>query len=262
MEKNKFNVLLETSEYDEFRLHKLNRRVEEDKVGFKNLLSSMEKRGFLSSHPLDCIKRGNSIVVRGGHHRLRAASKLNIPVKYVISDSDIDIFELESCGPGKWTIKDYLTSFAKKNYSHYVMLKEYCDETGIAPSNAIAIFNGNYGGSIGSGNQCKQNFCKGTWEIKDSIFPDKIKKIVMQIKSYGNEWASHRSFITALSKVVHLDAFDIDHFRYKIKLKTDFLEKKRDADQYLDMIEQIYNHGTPKTKKIPIKYLVNTELNG
>ena len=75
-----------TSDYSQFKLMEQNRDVSLDNRKAKNLAKSMQQHGWLNAFPLMAKKRGNSLVVIDGQHRLSVAIEYGIPVKYVIED--------------------------------------------------------------------------------------------------------------------------------------------------------------------------------
>lgn len=247
-------VIRSTKNYDMFDLHEMNRDVYENTADFKNLVRSMKIHGFLDALPLHCVENGNGkLKIKGGHNRFRAAQIAGVPVKYVVSNDKATIYDLEKSGPGKWGPKDYLVSFCKQGIKSYIVLQEYIDETGIGLQNAASMF---YGQSAGSGNFYKYGkFQSGQFAIKDYRHPRIVGDIVLFLKSIGIDWASNASLVKAISRMVFLPQFDVDRFKQKAEKHKFLIEKQKNLQAYLQMIEDVYNRKVPKDQKVNIAFL-------
>ena len=250
--------ILSTVHYNMFELNEVNREVDVDSRKFKNLVESMKKYGFKSSHPLDVVEdKKGKLRIRCGHNRLTAAQYLGIPVKYVISTDNSTIYELENAGPGGWKSEHYLDSFCKQGYASYQMVKDYMKETGIGLANAASMF---FGESAGSGNYLKYGkFQSGKFEIRTLKHPLDVKEIVLFLKGepVKIEWASSNYFVKALSRVLWLEEFRKQRFIDKARTFPQLFKKQKGLDDYLRHIEEIYNYKSLRNEKVNIEFLAN-----
>lgn len=251
-------TIKETINYSIFDLHEHNRDVNEKSVRFKNLIMSMQKHGFLDAFPLDCIRNGNGrLKVRSGHHRLKAAAIVGIPVKYVITKSNITIQELENAGPGRWSMRDYLSSFCRQGKKDYIIVDGYVKETGINISVATSLF---YGHVAGSNNAIKDGgFFEGEFKIKNYKLPYMVADIVLHLKEIGITFATNTRLVSAISMLYWVDAFDIERFKKKSRSHKSLFEKQADVSSYLSMIEKIYNKQTKEKEKVNLSFLAKIE---
>jgi len=237
-----------------FDPHEVNRTVNEESKRFKNLLASMQEHGFIHAYPLHCVTNGTGkLKLKGGHHRLRAAQKLGIAVKYVIANDDASINELERSGPGKWSTYDFFISFCKQGIPSYLEIKEYMDRTGISLSDAASMF---YGNAAGSGNfHAYSRFQEGLFKIKNREHPRIVEDIVIYLHSIGLKWANQTNMVKAISRIVQLPQFDVDRFKQKASSHKSLLEKQKNLQAYLQMIEHVYNYKSPKNQKVNLSFL-------
>lgn len=247
-------IIRSTRNYDMFEPHEMNRTVREDSLKFKALVRSMQQHGFLDAYPLHCVENGSDkLKIKGGHNRFRAAQKAGVPVKYVVSKDNATIHELEEGGPGKWRPIDYLNSFCKQGIKSYVTIKDFMDETGIGFQNTASMF---YGQTAGSGNYVKDGkFQTGKFQIRDYTHPNKVGDIVLFLKSIGIAWAHEDKFVKALSKVIWIPKFKPQRFKKKAQSFPFLIVKQRNVEQYLQLIETIYNYHAAKSQKINISFM-------
>lgn len=240
-----------TKNYNLFKLHTLNREVLQTKVGFKNLIASMEKYGFLDSMAITVFReRSGALVIKAGHHRFLAGQKLNLPIKYIIENEDISIHELEK-STTIWRLRDYLYMFVQAGYHSYQVVKAYCDRTGIGLNNAISLLGGQ---SAGSGN-FSDVFKNGTYELSDPQHASVVENVVMHCKQCRIPFATQASFVAAISKIVWVREFDHNILKHKINTFAYLIEKQSGKQAYIDMLDRIYNRQSKN--KIPLSFLAD-----
>jgi hypothetical protein len=238
--------VMQTRNYEMFELMPFNRDVEKT----RHLERSMSEHGWIDAYPLH-VKRngGTKFLIKAGHHRYHVAKKLGIPVKFVVCDDDATIHELEK-STCSWTMKDYLISYCRLGKEDYIRVKSYCDTTGIGLQNAVSMLGGH---SAGSGNFTKA-FKDGTFKINDrKKHAETVKGIILHCTACGIKFAPTYLFVQSISKVAQVGGFDIQRFKAKIKTFAQFMEKKANLQQYLELIEEIYNRQA--REKIPLAFL-------
>lgn len=240
--------LQESKNYEMFELLDFNRDVKKT----KRLEASMKEYGFRGSTPLEVIRGGNGkLKIRQGHHRFYVARKLGIPVKYVVMEDDISIYQIESTVVS-WNMRDYLESHCRAGLPEYLKIREYCDETGISVGHAVAMLGGN---SAGTSN-FSEKFKTGSYIINtQSQHANIVKEIILYMKKCNIEFYNTSSLVAAVSKVVFVKDFNPSHMKTKIKNFSGFISKKANVDQYLTMLEDIYNRQS--REKIPLKFLAD-----
>lgn len=241
--------VMQSKDYGMFRLSSFNRDVRKTKA----LEDSFRRHGWIDAYPMHVQQNGGrQYIIKAGHHRFEVARKLGIPVKFIVSNDTATIHELER-STTNWNLNDYLVSYCRQGKADYTIIKDYCDETGIALTNAMSMFYGQQASS----NNVATRFKDGVFTILNTDHANTVKDIVLYLKKYGVGFAATNYFVQAISKATLVSVFDQTHFKQKIKLFSSFIEKKATVDQYLEMIEDIYNRQS--RVKIPLKFLANEE---
>lgn len=253
-------IIESTTNYGKFELYPVNRTVDANSLKFKRLIVSMQKHGWLPAYPMHCTKNGRGkLQIKAGHNRYIAAQTLGIPVKYVISNDDADIYSLEQAGPGIWKNKDYLDSFSKKGIHSYLVIKDYMSRTGISLQHAASMF---YGQSAGSGNFVKDgHFQQGHFHIRDYAHPQDVADIVLGLKSIDIKWSNDSSFVNALSKCLRVAEFNKSRFLEKSRTFTQLFEKQKNVQDYLKLIELVYNYKAHRKDKMNIAFRAEEQAN-
>jgi hypothetical protein len=242
--------IMESKDYGMFGMMPFNRDVKRTKY----LESSMKRHGWIDAYPMHVVQEGSrKFKIKAGHHRFVVAKKLEIPVKFVVCDDDTTIYELEKASL-RWSMQDYLDSHCRNEKPEYLRVKEYCEESGISLQLAISMLGGH---SAGSGN-FQYEFKDGKYKIKEgSDHADIVKNLVLYIKKHGITFYNQSLLVQAISKTVWVKGFDIAQFKNKIKQFHGIIEKKANLDQYLNMLEELYNRQS--RAKVPLKFLATEE---
>lgn len=247
------STLKSTTNYDLFEIYEINREVNEETKDFQNLVDSMREHGFIPAYPLHCVPNGyGKLQIKGGHHRFRAAQKLGIAVKYVVCADDADVHDLEKAGPRKWSTNDFVISFCKKGLQDYVEVKDFSDKTGISLGNSLSMFNNETAGSKNI--YRRDSFFKGGFKIKNREHPYTVGDIVKHLHNIGIVWAHQDNFVRALSKLMLVHEFDPKRFKDKATTHKYLLEKQKNLQNYLMMIEEVYNYKSTKAKKVNLAF--------
>ena len=242
--------ILETNNYGKFEMTDFNRDVKTTKL----LELSMKRHGWIDACPLHVLRDGNGkLKIKQGHHRFLAAQRIGIPVKYVECNDDATIYELEQ-PTRRWTMEDYLTSHCRVGLPEYLKVREYCEESGISLHHAISMLGGE---AAGSGN-FQEVFKEGKYKIrKESIHALLVKDIVLLLKKQSVKFYNTSLLVQAISKILWIKDFNLSRMKSKIKTFSGQLEKKANLDQYLDMLETLYNRQSQA--KVPLKFLAYEE---
>lgn len=239
--------IYETSNYDLFELHTVNRSVERT----SRLEASMRKYGWIDAYPVHAVKNGGKLKIKAGHHRLTVAKKLGIPVKYVVcDDGGVSIHELENA-TNRWSFADYLESWCRAGKPDYIEIRRYCTTTGIPLGCAISMFGGNWAGS----GHFQQAFKGGTYTIKNTTHPRQVADLVMHMHACGVECASAKLMVLAISKILFVDEFSVSTLKKKVKSHTHMLTKQANLQEYMRMLESVYNRQSKE--KLPLAFLAD-----
>lgn len=237
-----------TTTYGLFSNNPHQRTFSETKV--QQLMEKMKRNGFPPSMAISVYEeKAGKYVINAGHHRLAAAKRLKIPVLFII-EHKWTTTELSDEGTfaTAWSLKDHVANYAKNGNKDYTELLRL-ESIGLNISQAASMMHGEQAGSGNAADYIKA----GTFKIKTTAHVDLWQDM---IEEFGNRvpCLSHRVFVSCWSKCLFTPEFSQDIFVKRLRKNPTMLEKCSTEDQMLRLIEELYNHGTPK--KIPLAFLV------
>lgn len=239
-------VLFLTSNYKLFTTHDFNRDVKQT----GRLKESMEKYGFLPSHPLFvCVGKNGTLTILEGHHRFEVARELGLPVYYSVTDSN-KIRPTDIPGERPWSTNDCLEAYCREG--KYTDLREYHQRTGIPIKSCLSILNGSNGLSAGELNKA---FRKGTFIVGPNgrRLGELVYSIIRVVERINPRVAKHSQFVTAIAKMIRLKEFSSTRLINKIGSHPFMVTPQPDRISYEKMIESVYNRNTGD--KIPLSHL-------
>lgn len=237
--------ILESNNYEKFELTEFNRDVKKTKY----LDASMRKHGWIDAYPAHVVRNGGGkLLIKAGHHRFTIAIRLGIPVKYVECNDNSTIHELEKATT-KWTLEDYLTSYARSGKEAYLVVEDYRRRTGIGLSACISMLAGD---SAGSGNW-QRAFKEGTYRLGNLNHSRVVEAIIKQCKDSGFPYSTQNLFVQAVSKIAWAEGFASEVLKDKIKTFVQFMKKQATKQDYIEMLDSIYNRQSHV--KMPLAFL-------
>ena len=238
--------ILESNNYNKFELTPINRAVQKT----RKLQISMQKYGWLDAYPAHVVRNGTGkLQIKAGHHRFEVAKKLGIPIKYVECHDNASIHELEGASR-KWTAEDYLDSFVRMGVPAYITVQDYRERTGIGLRCCIALLAGH---SATSGGGLSEHFAKGTYRLGNMSHARVVENIVAQARISGFPYWKNAGFVNAVSKISYADGFASEVMKEKIRTFAHFMKKQASTQDYLEMLESIYNRQS--REKTPLAFL-------
>jgi len=236
-----------TYDYTLFESHESNRDLD-----IRMIEESMEKFGWLDPYPMYVVKNGGkTLKIKDGHHRFAAAMRLGLPIKYVVESDRGVTMPIIDGAHRPWSVKDYLSYYVRQGIKDYIVVKKYCDETGITVTAAISMHAGDSARSANHG----KLFKKGAFKVKNVSHPADVAKVVLYCKKIGVPFASTYQFVTALSKILQVKQIFPGALMKKIKQGHKYMEKQTSIDGYVAMLERIYNNRNKN--KLPVAFLAD-----
>jgi len=237
-----------TLDHSKFEKNELNRPFQEK----PSLLESMKKYGFMRSGAIQVIRSkdhpGKLVIIRG-HHRFEYAKRLNIPVWYIIDETNSDIFSLEEDTSQTWNINDHVMSHFNAGHPAYITLVEFRRKHRLTLTDAISLVGGESAGSANKNRAAK----KGTFSTGDMTHANQVVAITDELLSLGFKFSTQSIFVQAISKAVRVPEFDGELFCHRCQMQPGMLIKQNTLIKTLDMMEAIYNHGA-KTKRLALAF--------
>ena len=216
------------------------------------LEQSLLKYGWWDEEPMPVVRmEDGNFKIEDGHRRFLAARKHGLPVKYVeVSKDRARPTQSERDGTHKkWSLVDYLRSFARNNIRAYITVFEYHQRSGIQINACISMLSGS---SAGSGNWRKQ-FKEGTYRLGDPAHALLVEKLVRHCRKHAFQFWNVTPFVTAISKIAWAEGFDPKVLMSKITAFPEQLRKNGTREEYILMLEAIYNHYSKDLLPLAVK---------
>jgi hypothetical protein len=239
----------QTSEYDRFQLHPVNRELRRVEI----LISSMKRYGWIDAYPMNVShdSEGGLLIIKDGHHRFEAAKTLGLEVKYVICSDNADIYDLAT-STTPWNLKDFLGSRCQNGNPDYRFVQTYALRTGIPIAACIAIL----GGQTADSHNKLAQFKRGTFVLAaDITHAIEIEDLVGYCKANGIGWANTATFVSALSHVLWVKEFLPSEFKKKVAAHSFMMTRSKLKEGYVKAIEAVYNRQ--RQGKLPIEFMAN-----
>lgn len=182
-----------------------------------------------------------------GQHRFDVIQELGLPLNYIICPgyglNEVHVLNQNS---KNWVADDYLQGYCDLNYPNYIAFKNFCKKHDLNTSSALLLLN--------NGNRSKgaiDVFNSGKFVITDINHAEKIAYMLNHIKPMYKGY-SRSAFICAILKLSKNPNFEIIEFITKLKLQPLALFDCVNVDQYVALIEEIYNYR--RREKINLRY--------
>lgn len=226
-----------TRNYSIFKFMKENRDINE--VHLKKLIDSMREKYI----PVPIIVN-DSYEVIDGQHRLTACEELNLPVYYIVvkKASLKDVHRLNS-NSRDWKWRDYLESFCKAGNQNYKIFRSIMNENGFAFDQTFCILAGH----------ARSTEHRIAFERGDFVIPDYDKSMellnkIKMISRYYDNW-NRRNFVYCMLHVFKNPGYNHDEFMTKLSYQSTRLVDCLKTEEYIELIEKIYNYNR-KGKKV------------
>lgn len=228
--------VLSTTNYSRFKFMEGNRPVE---ARVNKLIAAISRKNELHLYPIVCQKNGDGrLYVADGQHRLKAAEAMKLPVFYIES-KDITLADvvLANSVQKAWTLKDHVYSNAALGKPHYVTLKAFYENYKFPLSTCAAMLSNCHDGGNSAAIRAGRFLIKngGVKAAQDG------GDFILAIKPMFSG-ALDRSFAIALLRLMRVPGFSGERLMQKLQYQSTKLVKCANWQQYVELIDGIYNH--------------------
>lgn len=230
----KVSSIYKSMDYNQFR-YCINRPVNAKRVN--ELKESMTKNDRLIDYPIQVKNEDNYLIILDGQHRFAAAKEINHPIYYTVTESMAieDIAEANRLSK-HWSLDDYLNFYAGKGDEMSKWILTTSKSLGVT-SHLLLVIGGLYG--------------KNYWDALKSgamkFNPERTRytlKIYHLAKSFEpvfEHW-KNRWFIIAIRQLAKCKDYDHAQMEKKFKYMSRSFVRCASVNQYIEMLEEIYNH--------------------
>jgi hypothetical protein len=239
------NEILQTKDYSIFKFHHENRTIIPSHV--ESLYKSMLVNGWLRGSYIVVDKFGN---IMDGQHRLQAAVKANVPVNYVVEKKcTTDDISLLNTNTKNWNIINHLEKFVKIGNQNYVLLDRFMKNfPTFRPTECTMLVNNN------SSSAKRGEFERGEFVVRDMKVAYDWGHKIMSLKPYFENGYNKSIFVRGMVKVLQNKNFNFDEFLHKVKLRPKSIVMCGTVEQYVEMIEEIYNYKRKVDEKVNLRF--------
>jgi hypothetical protein len=214
----------------------------------KNLLHiNRLKKSMSENYLFTVIIVNEKYEIIDGQHRFEVIQELKLPLNYIICKgyglNEVHILNQNS---KTWNSDDYLDGYCRLGYSDYLRYAEFKKKYGFGHIECMTILSGH----MRNGDKTKE-FHNGQFKIVNYL---KACDIADKINIVGQYYVGYkrRSFIFAMLQMFKNPNFELTEFLQKLKLQPTALVDCTSTEQYVSLIEEIYNYR--RREKINLRY--------
>jgi len=233
------NQVLMTNDYDMFQTIEGNREI--NKLHVKRLKDSISEKYI--TVPI-IVNEKNQII--DGQHRFQSAKELEKPVYYIkVNGLGLKDVHRLNTNTKNWTADAYLDGYCRLGFQDYIMYREFKNKYGFGHNETNAILS-NKQRMGGSKNQA---FKDGVFHIVDYNQAVKNAEKITMVKQYYDGYR-RRAFVYAMLDLFQNPNYNHAEFLNKLSFQSRSLVDCTDVQQYLTLIEEIYNYKRNKQNRV------------
>lgn len=233
------NQVLMTNDYDMFQTIEGNREV--NKLHVKRLKDSISEKYI--TVPI-IVNEKNQII--DGQHRFQSAKELEKPVYYIkVNGLGLKDVHRLNTNTKNWTADAYLDGYCRLGKEDYIMYREFKNKYGFGHNETNAILS-NKQRMGGSKNQA---FKDGVFKIVDYNQAVKNAEKITMVKQFYDGYR-RRAFVYAMLDLFQNPNYNHAEFLNKLSFQSRSLVDCTDVQQYLTLIEEIYNYKRNKQNRV------------
>jgi hypothetical protein len=230
----KVGEIFETKDYSIFKFRDDNRDVIPSHV--KKLAGRMKEKGWLSTSVITINGNGDII---DGQNRVTAAMSVGCPVRYkVVKGAGSDEMTEMNTLQKNWSPFDHLHKFVVKENPNYIIFNNFVNDYPMFRYTEVAMLLSNSMTGVK-----RDTFESGQYVIKNEkkarLWADNLLELQPYFEKYYNKSIFVRAFVKIIS---NKKDFLFSEFLHKVKLRPTKLVPCGTVEQYVEMIEDIYNY--------------------
>ncbi len=237
------NQIYKTKDYNVFSFREDNRPLVDSHV--RELMDSMRKDGWIQG---SYVVVNEKYEVIDGQHRLMSGMELGLPIIFTIEKgTGFDTIQKLNTKQKNWTKYNHIEGFVKKGNQNYIILENYMKKFPEFKLTEMLMFLGNTQTNIS-----KDVFEEGGFEVRSTGIADKWITDLISLKGYYPKYYNKSMFVRSYLRVIKKEGFVFSEFLHKVQLRPTMLVPCGTVEQYVEMIENIYNYK--RGKKVNLRF--------
>lgn len=241
------NQVLQTKNYETFRFRDDNRMIRKQHVS--KLTEKMLSKGWIKGSYVVINEKGEVI---DGQHRILAAMKANVPVSYIVEKGS-SFQEIRGLNQDKknWALSDHIGGFVKDNNPNYVILEEFIKKFPDFRVTECLMFLTNSSNAVH-----RDVFESGNFKVKNKEVAEKWANYIIGLKELFPKGYNKSIFVRAVLQLLSKKKeFSFEEFLHKVQLRPSMIFLCGTVEQYVGMIEDIYNYRRRNNEKVGLRFL-------
>ena len=186
-----------------------------------------------------------------GQHRFDVIQELKLPLNYIVCTGyGINEVHILNQNSKTWNSDDYLDGYCNLGYPDYLKYKEFKDTYELGHTECQVLLSGITRGG-GKRSMDAHVFFSGNFKIKNYNNACSIAEKILMIEPFY-EGAKRRSFVMAMFTLLKNKEFEFTELIQKLKLQPTALVDCGRSEQYISLIEEIYNYR--RREKVNLRY--------
>lgn len=221
--------VLTTTDYFLFKSLSGNREVNE--LHKKRLMESIE-----NNYLFTIIIVNENYEIIDGQHRFECIAELELPLNYIVCNGyGLKEVQVLNANNKTWTSDDYMHGYIDLGYEAYEQYRDFKNKYKLNHSVAMSIL-----AVSDSGGSTINIFKNGDFKVKDMKYSIEFAEKISKIGQYY-DGVFRRVFVASMRKIMNNPVFDFNVFMNKLKLQPTSLKDCTNVENYIIMIENIYN---------------------
>lgn len=227
----------ETKNYEMFS--SINGNRPKNELHLKRLKKSMEEELLVSP-----IIVNEKYEVIDGQHRLQISEELRLPVRYIVCEG-YGLNEVQRLNQNSkdWKMIDFISGYAELGNKEYQYLLKFHEDTGLTITTCVTL--------LSNSGSATNDIRNGVWVAKHKKRANTIYEWLQIIKTYY-KGIERKGFVMAMMHLYKREEFSISQLVGKIALQPTSLVDCVRSEEYIILLESIYNYKS--RNKVNLRY--------
>ena len=227
--------IMKTKDYLMFKKQTGNRVL--DNPNLKDLRAKIENNNLLDYHP---IIVSHDMEVIDGQHRLEVASEEGLEISYIVipNMNKLEVTRSINTTGKKWTLQNFLDSYASSNHPKYVFFKELMEKNKALTISKVLFM-------LTNGKCEASEFREGKLHSERLEKFIAIKNLASDFGMIDKKLSVNSYMLRALTKIIY-DCPNVDTARLvnkSLAKRRMLLHLPADHTMVVEILEELYNHG-------------------